>query len=70
VTPIDEPEHRQESLGSGSGDIELEAAISRLRASMLHVVNELDRFTTTVKQARIRVEDLVHAAEREAEDDK
>lgn len=64
MTPIDGPDHRAASLGQGSGDLELEAAITKLRAAMLRAINELDLFTESVKQARTRIE-AVSAAHAE-----
>jgi len=44
------------SLGQGSGDLQLELAISQLRSAMIRAIDELDRFTEAVKLARTQVE--------------
>jgi hypothetical protein len=46
------------SLGQGSGDLQLELAISQLRSAMIRVINELDLFTEAIKLARTQVEAL------------
>lgn len=48
-------DERTAALGMGSGDVELEAAITKLRGSIIRTVNELDRFSMTVRRAREHV---------------
>lgn len=54
-------DERAASLGMGSGDAELEAAITRMRGAIIRTVNELDRFATSIREARERVEAIAVA---------
>jgi hypothetical protein len=48
----------------GSGELELEVAITRMRGSIMRLVSEIDRFTDTVRQAREALEVLkAHVAQ-------
>jgi hypothetical protein len=58
MAPIDDEAARRSSLGQGSGDLQLELTISKLRSAMLRAIDELDAFTQTVKLARTEVERL------------
>jgi hypothetical protein len=49
---------RQDSARAGSGDVQLEAEITKLRSSILRTVIELDRFSESVRLARGRVEQM------------
>jgi hypothetical protein len=49
-------DERAAALGMGSGDVELEAAITQMRGSIIRTVTELDRFCMSIRRARVRVE--------------
>lgn len=47
----------------GSGELELEVAITRMRGSIMRLVTELDRFSDTVRVAREQVARIAGEAE-------
>lgn len=56
-------DERAAALGAGSGEIELEAAITKMRGSIIRIVNELDRFAASIRDARVRVEHIAQNSE-------
>jgi hypothetical protein len=52
----------------GSGDLELEVAITKLRGSIMRVVVELDRFCDTVRKARESVVQMAGLVEEPIDD--
>jgi hypothetical protein len=49
----------------GSGDLELEVAISKMRGSIMRTISELDRFCSSVREARERIEHLAETMEEQ-----
>lgn len=56
MCPISEQQDPVLRSNSGSGELELEMAISKLRTAILRAVNELDILCVSVREARVRVE--------------
>jgi hypothetical protein len=49
----------------GSGDLELELAITKMRGSIMRTITELDSFCVSVREARARIEQLAETLEHE-----
>lgn len=60
---------RAQSAATGSGEIELEAAIAKVRGAILGMVNELERFSITVRATRESLEKVALALDRSERSD-
>jgi hypothetical protein len=63
--PTNDPRDTSATDLPGSGDLGLESEITKMRGAILRAVNELDLFSRSVREARIRVEQLQTSLEEE-----